>query len=429
MRPVLTAYRTPEQYVKMDGSLSESMQFVASLLSYTKLERDDLGTSSSLLLFSFSTSPLSYSLFSHTYLLDFPSTVNFHLFSEFPSEIRCKIWREAFRDPCEVNLATLPNFPFAQRATIPPAQLPPTTLSVCQESREETLRHYSIVYHDDEWRRGQRRALIFDQNRDLVVLPLTVNGNGEAMRQLNHLASQIEGGFSNIRNLELRETAVGGSWTSGGSLTEFTKGILQLFPGLHKLQLFGRTFNNMPAQPVVQTIAPPWFQGFVQVTHVTHQIQAGNQSGLIQGVVLQAVPQSGPQAVPQAAPTHSDRFRPYNLTEREIIENSFQIWFNEMRNSPGAVGHMFRECHTVAVIDESKPNSVRAERSRLAFREPDLNFAVRTNRVRGDDWLYGMHISGSCRGQDGHAVDVKTGIMTGGKGMKRDGTSDTLWLT
>ncbi|KAM3069508.1 hypothetical protein ACMFMF_008725 [Clarireedia jacksonii] len=67
----------------------------------------------------------------------------FTLFPLLPAELRLEIWRQSFPTSRTIVLTPTPRPSEASSAPLP------VTLSVCGESRAETLRHYTILYRSE----------------------------------------------------------------------------------------------------------------------------------------------------------------------------------------------------------------------------------------------------------------------------------------
>lgn len=79
---------------------------------------------------------------------------SFTVFPDLPTEMRLKIWRSAFPPARHLKLDLSHHF---SESTVSPDNMamkedehePPVTLLVNRESREETLKHYTVVWRTD----------------------------------------------------------------------------------------------------------------------------------------------------------------------------------------------------------------------------------------------------------------------------------------
>lgn len=126
----------------------------------------------------------------------------FTLFPRLPKELRVRIWFFAFPDPVDVRLEPDPNLWRFERGMIndsvdqytfavvqtwkdifkkmPEQVLPPVTLQVNYESRQETLNHYAILFHQDvasllhnpAHDTPSKRPFCFSPTRDTAFVPI-----------------------------------------------------------------------------------------------------------------------------------------------------------------------------------------------------------------------------------------------------------------
>ncbi|PQE29464.1 hypothetical protein CJF32_00003219 [Rutstroemia sp. NJR-2017a WRK4] len=135
----------------------------------------------------------------------------FTLFPLLPAELRLKIWRQSF--PPSRTIVLTPN-PSTTQASSAPL---PTTLSVCSESRAETLHHYTILYrHEFKSRntlstttsRSHLQPICINPVLDIVYFPahdLVWPGKGRSKfnEWISFLESRAPGILSRAKSVEL----------------------------------------------------------------------------------------------------------------------------------------------------------------------------------------------------------------------------------
>jgi hypothetical protein len=100
------------------------------------------------------------------------SLENFTLFPYLPTELRLAIWRKILPPPRLFNLEQECASLFrCQRSHYHHPHLP-VTLRINRESRDETLRHYQIIYIENTGSLGttKKKPMLFGPRRDMVFL-------------------------------------------------------------------------------------------------------------------------------------------------------------------------------------------------------------------------------------------------------------------
>ncbi|CZR68831.1 uncharacterized protein PAC_18731 [Phialocephala subalpina] len=200
----------------------------------------------------------------------------FHPFPELPIEIRLRIWRLTFPkhrnmnlDPC-YGLRTRDMAKWLRPRTI--RELP-VTLCINQESREEALRHYTILYQGDL--PGAKKSLrhrlpylnVYSRSRFRICdRPFCIDPRKESLwiygrattdgcellcrqRWLEYVDSKLPGGLKSIRSLEVLcvdlSAPVLDLATIWGVGLNNRRGGLEWFHGLKSLHLMlDDDFNN-----------------------------------------------------------------------------------------------------------------------------------------------------------------------------------------
>jgi hypothetical protein len=140
---------------------------------------------------------------------------SFTLFPKLPIELRLKIWRLALPPGRHVKMDL--SHHFSESPTAPEyvtmkedEHSPPITLYVNRESREETLRHYTVIFRTDAIRptkEYKEKPFCLDPSRDsLYFFSEWLHAEGEDVLQfwdwMYHLDISLPRGFSSIRSLE-----------------------------------------------------------------------------------------------------------------------------------------------------------------------------------------------------------------------------------
>jgi hypothetical protein len=161
---------------------------------------------------------------------------HFSLFPDLPMELRLAIWRSILPPPRLFNLENECSRVFQDRRSRRRQSRLPITLRINRESREETLRHYDIVYLHKPGRGasaivkpmlfGPRRDMIFIHSvHDFLSKPFIVYSISLAVKTTFRAKIPLNG----IREL----TILDARWDDKEKFVQ----TLMLFPGLKKLNL------------------------------------------------------------------------------------------------------------------------------------------------------------------------------------------------
>ena len=140
----------------------------------------------------------------------------FVLFPNLPVEIRLQIFRAMFPHGRHVCLDADFPWTFNYEASVQSQnRLPlPPTLSINQESRAETLKHYSIVFKSDSrcfngYEPFAERPFCFNPAIDSVYITFGSLDGGTNYRRfdvwIEYLNTQLPSGVNSIQSLEIRD--------------------------------------------------------------------------------------------------------------------------------------------------------------------------------------------------------------------------------
>jgi hypothetical protein len=168
------------------------------------------------------TSSLSKSNQATTLPVDIP--VTFTLFPKLPIELRLKIWQLSFPSCHEVNFAAIRTLSLwrGKEVTEMEDNLPlPISLSINQESRRETLKHYSVVlrsgYTGTARHREIEKPFYYNPKLDVAWLAPFIISDHYPERWLAYLQSVAPRVFANTKTLEVRAW----DWSSGYMVLDF----------------------------------------------------------------------------------------------------------------------------------------------------------------------------------------------------------------
>jgi len=93
---------------------------------------------------------------------------HFHLFPNLPTELRLQIWRSAFPPPRIVETRSLSSTLTNHDGPLRRAVKLPIVLKINRESREETLKHYTLIPRSQNGSEFQAGVFCFNSKRDVL---------------------------------------------------------------------------------------------------------------------------------------------------------------------------------------------------------------------------------------------------------------------
>lgn len=159
------------------------------------------------------------------------AAVRFHRFRQLPTELRLRIWRDCLPAPRDVRASEID-----ERVN------PPITLSINQESRHETLKHYSAIYLS--WLTPPKGPIFCDPTRDAVHTNSSLLCSPQNPLWFELLSWRLPDFLKTIKSLEVHDISLLERKAKGIGLGKLAG--LSSFTGLEELIFSPCAYHDLP---------------------------------------------------------------------------------------------------------------------------------------------------------------------------------------